>query len=134
MGSFNKRLNVNEEILSKTQRIIRVVITFGLIVYGSVIVNHSFYSFWLSYGPPNDYPEAWYQIGLIYFWRGIGLITAGIYFQFLWSRIRSSKIVKIWSGIVFIGLFYPYVREFLLIDTCLDEGGAWVDIYFRCES
>lgn len=120
--------------VSMTERTLRVLIGFGFLGWGLFVLNHSFYSFWLASGPPNDYPEVWYQQGIISGSYAVALFTCGVCCQFYLSKLKSSYIFWFVLFLVAIGLAYPYSKEWLLIDACLDGGGSWSQKYFRCEN
>lgn len=119
--------------MSAKERTIRIVLSVLLISYGLLILNHSFYSFWIAGGPPNKYPDAWYQQGIISGWRAIALIVIGFFCQFRWQKLKSSIFSWFVFIVVILGFVYPYAREQWLIDTCLDSGGKWSSEYFNCE-
>ncbi|KJV06309.1 hypothetical protein VZ94_12315 [Methylocucumis oryzae] len=98
------------------------------------MLNYSLYCFWISGGPPNDYPEAWYQQGIISGWYSITLLVSAIFAQFTLKQIKKSIFAKMVIVLVLLGLCYPYVRQYLLIDNCLDSGGSWSSKYFKCGS
>ena len=120
--------------MSKKERALRILLTVFFILAGLWMLNHAIFSFWVSGGPPNDYPEAWYHQGIKSWWRAVALITVGVYCQFTFIKIRKSWIAKLILLLAFLGLMYPYAREFILIDSCLDSGGAWSEQYFTCQN
>ena len=113
---------------------LRVLFTVVFMLAGLWMLNHAVFSFWVSGGPPNDYPEAWYHQGIRSFWSAVALITAGVYCQFTFIKIRKSWVAKLVMFFVFLGFMYPFVRELILIDSCLDGGGIWLEQYFRCQN
>ena len=119
--------------MSHRERIFRVVLTLIFVAAGLICLNQSMASFWVAGGPPTDFPNAWYQNGIIWGWRGLALLVFGIFLQFKWQSLRTSWLVKLITAIVILGVLYPYVREQLLIDSCLDGGGAWSTQHFDCK-
>jgi|GEM_PF-4479792 len=116
------------------ERILRIVLTVLFVALGLWLLNHSIFSFWVSGGPPNNYPEIWYQQGIISGWRAIALLTLGVMVQFRLNVVLKSWGARVVVLLVLLGLTYPSAREFLLIDACLDEGGAWSKEYFKCQT
>jgi hypothetical protein len=111
-----------------------VFVSVLLVGYGLIVLNHMAYSFWLSSGPPNDFPQAWYQEGLVSMWQGIALVSLGAFVQFRLATLVPNWFFRVFVVLVVAGLIYPYFREWLLIDSCLDIGGAWDDQSFECQS
>ncbi len=104
-------------------------------IVGLLYLNGAAYSSWVSWGPPNDYPNAWEQNALVQLGYSITLLSTGIlFFKALKKKFefKLSKYVYFWLVIVVLSLSYPQVREFLLIDNCLDSGGKWSVEYFEC--
>lgn len=125
-------VHIKDGALSIQERSIRVLLSVLLAGAGLFVLNHSIYSFWLSGGPPNEYPQAWYNQGIVSGWRGLALLIAGVFVQLKWSTFRYSLLVKIISAGVAAGILYSYIRPHLLIDSCLDSGGAWDYIHYEC--
>ncbi|ODB42013.1 hypothetical protein BB427_10900 [Pseudoalteromonas sp. BMB] len=119
--------------MSRREGILRIVLTMVFVVAGLLCLNQSVYSFWIAGGPPTDFPNVWYQNGIIWGWRGLALLVFGIFFRFKWRSLRSSWLAKLITAIVIFGMLYPYIREQLLIDSCLDGGGAWSTQHFDCK-
>lgn len=114
------------------ERTLRVTFTILFIIAGLLCLNQSADSLWFAGGTPNDFPNVWYQNGLIWGWRGLTLLALSVFFQFKLQRMRSSWIAKLIAIIVILGLIYPYAKEQFLIDSCLDSGGAWSEKRFEC--
>lgn len=119
--------------MSTKERGIRVAASIILILCGLLLLNHSFYSFWLADGPPTEYPHSWYHQGIISGNRAISLILFGILVQFSWSNLKISWLFWLSILLILLGLVYPFIREQVLIDSCLDSGGSWQKIYFSCK-
>jgi hypothetical protein len=122
-----------ELVVSIKERAIRVLFSIVFLGVALFYLNHSAYSFWLSSGPPNDYPKVWYNQGIISGWYAIVLICAGIFFQFRWAKLKSSRFAKFIAVALLCGLAYSHSRQYFLIDTCLDFGGAWDYEHFECK-
>lgn len=122
-----------ENEMSAKERAVRVVASIVLIVFALLLLNHSFYSFWLAGGPPNEYPQSWYNQGIVSGNRAISLIIFGIAVQFSWEKLKKSWLFWLSIVLVLLGFVYPFIREQVLIDSCLDNGGSWQTIYFSCK-
>ncbi|WP_155247353.1 hypothetical protein [Teredinibacter turnerae] len=118
--------------MNKKERVIRVLVSSAIVLAGLFLLNHAVFSFWVSSGPPNEYPDYWYQQGIIWWWRATALLMCGILCQFRFATLKASKVVKAVIVISVMGLLYPYIREFILVDICLDNGGSWSKEHFRC--
>jgi hypothetical protein len=118
--------------VSGKERAVRIGLGVAFLCLGLWILNYSFYSFWIAGGPPTNYPEIWYQEGIINGWRAVAVLAVAIMVQFRWSTLRRSWVSWALVLAIILGLSYPYMREQMLIDKCLDGGGAWDDKYFRC--
>jgi len=44
----------------------------------------------------------------------------------------ASKMKYVWLIVLLVSLAYPHLREFVLVDNCLDSGGAWDKPHFEC--
>ena len=120
--------------MSRKERALRIATTVLFVLAGLWMLNHAVFSFWVSGGPPNDYPEIWYQQGIIFWWRAVVLITCGVLCQFTFTKLKKSWLAKLAIAMVLVGLAYSHAREFILVDDCLDSGGSWSKEYFRCQN
>lgn len=111
----------------------RILLSILFVGTGLFFLNHSFYSFWLSDGPPNDFPKAWYNQGIISGWRALAFIGVGIFCQFPWAKLKSSRAAKLVGIALLFGLAYSYSRQYFLVDACLDNGWAWDYAHFECQ-
>lgn len=105
----------------------------GLII-AALYLNSSFYSAWVSGGPPNDYPEAWAHRGLMHLcFSGACVLGAIVLFRVIGSypRIGGVTVTLVVVGLLLSSI--PYIRAFLDSDSCLDSGGRWNDAEYRCE-
>ena len=121
------------QLTIKKERLFRIVATIILVCAGLLVLNHAMFSFWVSGGPPNDYPQIWYQRGIVMGWRALLLIALGVLIQFSFSTLKKSWFVRGLLVVLILGNAYPYLREFILIDRCLDSGGSWSKEYFECK-
>jgi phage shock protein PspC (stress-responsive transcriptional regulator) len=116
-------------------RVARYIIFCVFIILGIVYLNSAAYSSWASWGPPTDYPKAWGQRALTHFGLSItffstaGMALIGLRKGFDWKR---SKLKYLWVILVVLGMGYPCMKEWLLVDKCLDSGGAWDTAHFMC--
>jgi len=111
------------------------ILLLGFIGGALLYANSSFYSAWVSGGPPNDYPHAWAQRAIIHFGYAIALFSTGIMAFVALGRnfkFKASKLKYVWIIVLLLSLGYPECREFVLIDKCLDSGGAWDESHFEC--
>jgi len=118
------------------RQIIRWFLTLGFIALGLLYLNSAFFSTWAAGGPPTKYPHAWAQRALQHFGFSISLIATGI-MAFIGLKknynLKKSKYKYVWLVLLLLSLGYPKAREWLLIDKCLDSGGAWNYEYFECQ-
>src|SRR5690554_367011 len=119
--------------MSGRERAVRIIMGVVFLCAGLWILNYSFYSFWIAGGPPTSYPKVWYQEGIISGWRALALLSLAILVQFKWSTLRRSWVAWVLAVTIVLGLNYPYLREQVSIDKCLDGGGAWDEKYFQCQ-
>lgn len=98
-------------------------------------LNSTVYCFWVSGGPPTDYPRAWLQRGLIQFSYSASFFVAGVTIFLLLAKIskrRRLAVGTIGAGLILIALAFPTARRWVLVDSCLDRGGAWDSSHFEC--
>jgi hypothetical protein len=115
--------------------IVRWILLTALLVAGLIELNYAAYSSWASWGPPTKYPRAWAQSALLHLGYSISLLAtaamalAAPRLGYSW---RSSKMKYFWVTVLLLGLGYPRIKEFILVDKCLDSGGSWDKQYFEC--
>jgi hypothetical protein len=118
------------------RQIIRWFLTLGFIALGLIYLNSTIFSTWAAGGPPTKHPHAWAQRALVHFGFCVSFIATGV-MAFIGLRRdfnwRKSKYKYIWLILLLLSLGYPKAREWLLIDKCLDSGGAWSSEYFECK-
>ena len=106
------------------------------VALGLLYLNGAVGSWWVSWGPPTNYPESWEQRAISQLGFAIALFaTAPMLFIAFNHRfnLKTSSYKYWWVAIIVIALSYPHVRAFILTDSCLDSGGAWQATNFRCQ-
>jgi hypothetical protein len=66
----------------------------------------------------------------IAFFSSAAMAFTGLRKGYDWKR---TKLKYVWALLVALSISYPSVREWLLIDKCLDNGGSWDAIHFTCK-
>ncbi len=90
----------------------------------------------MSWGPPNERPQyylhaAIYKLGVsAAFFCSAPMLFMGLKNGFSLARSRYKFF---WITLVIVALGYPHLREWFLIYTCLDSGGAWDAFHFECK-
>ena len=105
------------------------------IVFGLLYLNGAASSWWLSWGPPTDYPKLWEHQSIKRLGYSLTLIATGFMLFIALKenfKFKESIFKYIWLLVISVSLLYPSVREFVLIDGCLDSGGKWSGKYFVC--
>jgi len=120
--------------VKQVQKFLGLLATTVLVVYGLFLLNHVFYSLWSSTAgiSPNKYEAAWYQEALISFTYAVLAFFLAFLTSIKWRTIKSNRYVHVFAFIVIMLLAFPYVKEYMLTDNCLDNGGAWSHKYFQC--
>jgi hypothetical protein len=117
------------------RNITRWVLLLSLIGIGLLYLNSTAYSLWAAGGPPTETSKAWLNRALVHFGFSVAFIFTGIMcFSGLQKgfNFKGSKLFRIWLITLVIVLGYPQLREFYLVDSCLDSGGAWSKRHFEC--
>lgn len=100
-----------------------------------VYLNSAAYSWWASWGPPTNVPDAWRHRAFAHLCFAMtAMCFAFALFRTLGPSLRADRVVRIslavgaafWAG--------PSALEFIKVDRCLDDGGCWNRAAFRCES
>jgi hypothetical protein len=117
------------------RKFLRITIPIALIIVSLIYINSAFYSSWVSGGPPNNYPEAWAYRSFRHFFYGIGFVVFAITFFLATKPIAKNIVAKcIIGSAVALSLFAtPHIDKFIDIDSCLDRGGRWSEVYHKCE-
>lgn len=121
--------------MKKTKIIGRWLALITCIVFGLLYLNGAASSWWLSWGPPTDYPKVWEHRSIVRLGYSLSLLFTGIMLFIALKEnynFRQSLFKYIWLVVVLVSLFFPSVREFMLIDSCLDSGNKWSEIHFEC--
>ena len=122
--------------METAKQTLRWVLFIGCIIFGLLALNGAFSAWWISWGPPNDYPMAWEQEAVRRLGISSSLLMTGIMVFVAFNpnfSFRKSKFKYVWTLVVISSLAYPAARSFMHEDTCLDKGGAWKKEYFICE-
>ena len=122
-------------LLQEMKKILRITIPIILIVVAIIYFNSAFFSAWISGGPPNDYPEAWAYRSFKHFYYGLGFIVFAITLFIALKpnakRIKTECVIGL--VLAFILFTTPQVKNFIKIDSCLDQGVRWNENYHKCE-
>lgn len=114
--------------------LIRWLTLAGCVVMGLIYLNGAAFSFWLAGGPPNDFPEAWVQRGIWRLCLAVSMFLIGFAFFLAVPKLpKVSKAAAVLLGMAAVILIIPTAREFLVSDTCLDNGGSWNKAEFKCK-
>ena len=112
----------------------RWIILCGAIVTAALYLNSAAFSAWVSGGPPTPYPEAWGQRALLHLCLSGVFLFGGIFiFRIIktFPSFRRFTIVLIIVSVLLLCI--PYIRAFIKSDACLDSGGRWNSLEFKCE-
>ena len=100
------------------------------IIWGCLQLNGAIFALWVAGGPPTPNPEGWTFIaGNRLAWAVASFLTGfALFFLLRLGRPVSRYAV---AAIVAAALLtaYPYAREFLVSDSCLDSGGKWSELH-----
>lgn len=122
--------------MKKAKELLRWSLLIACIAFGLLYLNGAVGSWWASWGPPNNYPKAWEQHAIVWLGFSAALFFTGPMLFFALERdfeFKKSIYKFVWLIGVVAALAYPKMREFLLVDGCLDSGGKWSAIYFECK-
>ena len=133
-GRFPKCLNrgvICKMSMGSFRQATRWIVLIGGVLLGLLYLNGAAGSWWVSWGPPNEYPKAWEQQAIVQFGLAVVcFVTGPTLFVFL--KDKRSKLVYVWLIVVLLCLGYPEAREWMDIDKCLNAGGAWRNSHFDC--
>jgi hypothetical protein len=99
-----------------------------------VYLNSAAYSWWASWGPPTNIPDAWRHRAFAHFCLAMTAISfAFALFRTLGPSLRADRVV--WISLAVGAAFWagPSAAGFIEVDRCLDAGGCWNRGAFRCE-
>ena len=100
------------------------------ITLGLLQLNGAIAAAWLAGGPPTPNPEGWlFVAGNRLAWAAASFLAAfGLFF--LLRHVRPIGRYAIAALVVALLLSaFPYFREFVASDACLDSGGRWLDMH-----
>jgi hypothetical protein len=116
------------------KNVARWIVLVSAIVVAAFYLNSAAFSAWVSGGPPNDYPEAWAQRALIQLCFSIAVLLGGmVAFRLISSFPKVGRTTFVLGTLALIVVGLPYGREFLDTDRCVDRGGRWNGLSYRCE-
>lgn len=106
----------------------------GLAVLSLLLLNSALFSAWMSYGPPNPFPEGWaLRSQMLSIWALAAAAGAGPGF----SAIRRFPVLGLRLKLLLAGVALLSLLPFLLrewrIDQCLDQGDRWNRAGLQCE-
>ncbi|MBB1089100.1 hypothetical protein H4F99_11475 [Lysobacter sp. SG-8] len=109
---------------------IRWLLLFACLIWGALQLNGAVFAAWAAAGPPSANPEGWlFVAGNRLAWAGASFLAgAGLFLL-----VRERPIGRFAAGLLiaaFLLVVFPYAREFVATDKCLDSGGRWSDL--RC--
>jgi hypothetical protein len=105
----------------------------ALTVVGLFMLNDAFFSAWVAGGPPGEHKLGWERRSLASLVFALALFcTAGAAFR---AIPRIPQIGKVsWALFLVAALLaaVPLAAREVLINSCLDSGGAWNSNYLEC--
>jgi hypothetical protein len=101
------------------------------ITWGLLQLNGAVAAAWLAGGPPTPNPEGWlFVAGNRLAWAAAAFLAAfGLFFLLRSKRPVSRYVIAMLVAALLLTAF-PYIREYVASDACLDSGGQWSDL--RC--
>lgn len=100
----------------------------------ALYLNSAFFSAWVSGGPPTPYPEAWAQRSLVHLSLAGSLLLGGMAaFRAIGSFPNFGGVTISLAMLALLILGAPHFHAFLHSDACLDSGGRWNGVEFKCE-
>ena len=101
------------------------------VIWGCLQLNGAVTAAWLAGGPPTPNPEGWLFVAGNRLAWSIASFLAGFSLFFL---LRSGRLANRYAVVALVIAVlltaFPYIREFIASDACLDSGGQWSDL--RC--
>lgn len=92
----------------------RWIVLIGGVLLGLLYLNGAAGSWWISWGPPNEYPKVWEQRAIVQFGLAVVcFVTGPMLFVFLKDvfAFKRSKLKYAWLLIVVVSFGYPKARE-----------------------
>lgn len=119
--------------MTDSRNLLRWFLLTAGIVWGCLQLNGAVFAAWVADGPPTPNPEGWlFVAGNRLAWTAASFL-AGVSLFVLLRRGRPASRYAVAALVAAVLLTaYPYVREFMASDACLDSGGRWSDL--RCVS
>ena len=115
------------------RKLLRWVLLLAGIAWGALQLNGAVFAAWVAGGPPAPNPEGWlFVAGNRLAWAAASFLAGASLFVLL-RRVRPTSryaVVALVAAVLLTA--YPYIREFIASDACLDSGGQWLDL--RCVS
>lgn len=97
-------------------------------------LNGALFSFWAAGGPPTPYPEAYLQQGLRRTSYAFAIALCGFAaFRQLSRLSRIDRLALCCVGLATVVFCIPIARAYFATDACLDSGGRWNQLVYRCE-
>lgn len=100
---------------------------------GLFMLNDALFSAWVAGGPPSEHKLGWERRSLASLLFALALFTtAAAAFR---AIPRMPQIGKLSWALLLAAAFLavvPFVAREVLIDSCLDSGGAWNPRYLKC--
>lgn len=117
--------------MTRTRNLFRWTLLIAGIVLACLQLNGATYAAWASSGPPTSNPDGWmFVAGNRLAWTIASFLAGlGIFFLFSPNR-RTRKLALATFSVAVLITTFPYTRELMASDACLDAGGKWSDL--RC--
>ncbi|TNY25236.1 hypothetical protein [Fulvimonas soli] len=113
------------------RKMLRWILLIAGIVWGLLQLNGAVFAAWVAGGPPSPNPDGWlFVAGSRLAWAAASFLAgAGLFVLLRRDRPANRYAVVALAAAVLLTAF-PYIREFIASDACLDSGGRWSDL--RC--
>ena len=113
------------------RKLLRWALLIAGIVWGLLQLNGAVFAAWIAGGPPSPNPDGWlFVAGNRLAWAAASLLAgAGLFALLRRGRSANRYAVVALAAAVLLTAF-PYIRELIASDACLDSGGRWSDL--RC--
>jgi hypothetical protein len=111
------------------RKMFRWILLIAGIVSGLLQLNGAVFAAWVAGGTPSTNPDGWLFIaGNRLAWAAASFLAgAGLFVLLRRDRPASRYAVVALAAAVLLTAF-PYIREFIVSDACLDSGGRWSDL------
>jgi hypothetical protein len=119
--------------MNRTRNVVAWLVLGVGIVVAALYLNSAAYSAWVAGGPPNAYPESWAQRALVHLCAAGAFVCGAVaVFRGVRSFPRIGALTISLGLVALLLLGVGEVREFFLVDSCLDRGGSWNHEEFKC--